>query len=237
MYRVKNNLMKKYYKKTKKIIVLLMMIFFVMSDLILGLIFYVNPGLSSTDNHIVFRKLINIYIFAVNKYDNQNSNEKNKYYRYIPNWDSIFKRDARKFPACWYDYNYIMPAPSSVNFIRKILYKRKGEYLIFDLNKASDKIRNDPYTIIIAEPFPQRGKRRVFRVKDIKTGRYDKISENLIQNQFKKQNWSPAVITEYSNSIPSECEDDSLSAKKILLKNFRIKVPAKALVSKRQSDL
>ncbi len=221
--------MKKLRKRTKAVIVLVLLVLFVIFDLIPGFMIYLKPGLSSTDNHIIFRKLINIYITSLKEYDNLDTNEKKKYYRYIPDWDSIFKGKSRKFPGCWYDYDYIMRAPYSVNLFRRMLFRRKGEYLIFDLNKASEQIRNNPDTIIITEPFPQRGKRRVFRIKDIDSGNYDIIPEKLVQSQFKKQNWRPVIQMNYT--IPGECQDECSSAKQILLKGFRVQMPEKTPLS------
>jgi hypothetical protein len=217
--------MNKKLSRRKKIVIYSFIFVIVLFDFFLGLLLYMGQGTSSVDNLIIFNNLCGYYRSIVMSHDLLDENDKKYFLRYIPNWDSFFTGEAKKFPYCWFDYDYITFAPYSINYIRKLMYKRQGAYLIFDLNTASKKVQNDPKTIIITEPYPQYGERRVLTVEGLNGNGPQRLSESEVQKQFKLQNWHPVVsFPTKGNKPPSECEDSCMRSRK-LLSGFNKKMP------------
>ncbi len=163
-------------------------------DYVLGLIIYAGSKNIAHINNITCRNIFGQYVRAVNAYDQLTDNEKKYYLRYIPDWEHFNTVEARTQSQYWTDNDYLAPAPASINYIRKLLYQRKGKLLLFNMNNTSTEIQNDPKTIIIVEPYPLRGERMALTVYGMKhQGKYTRLSEDQVQKQFKRQKWFPEV--------------------------------------------
>lgn len=193
----------RFYSKHKKIIWLLLS-GFVIYDFYAGWGQYCSAKSGSMDNYLVFNRLCNYY-FRKNQTSNENGS-KNPEKKYIRNWKTFFPGKSSYFPYLWHDKAYVILAPASINAIRKILYQRKASYLLFDLSAADKNIQEDASTIIIAEPYPQNGRRMVFTVKDLNSGIGSSLSEKDFQKQLKKQKWIPHVESPAANMTVPDWE-------------------------------
>ncbi len=167
-----------------------LVILMLLIDLVLGITESYTVRKGSTGNKLVFLYLHTMY----EDYFLQHI-DKGKFTRkYIAKWDNVFKGKKRIIPYLWEDRDYIIPAPASINYIRKLFYKRQAAYLLFDMNNASEKIQNDPNTIIISTPYSCNGGRKVYTVGSFKNLSGDVkywMPEDEYQKQLKKQHWNP----------------------------------------------
>ncbi len=190
-------------------------------DFTIGLIQY-NQKKAVRDNCLVFDTLCNLYFSVYQSFEQCALKDRKYFLKYIPNWKCFFTGNDSSFPYMWHDKEYLIAAPASVNYLRKVLYRRKAAYLLFDMNNAPESIQHDPKTIIIAEPFPTGGCRRVFTVNNLDNGGTSLMSEIDFQKQIKFQGWTPKILTPPANVYVPDLEGDFLYEKtKLNLLNLK----------------
>jgi hypothetical protein len=180
--------LRKYYRKRKRFIWSILICLFLI-DLFWGLLEDHLISSGASENKFIFMRLESIY-------GNFYEEEEKLPNCFISTWNDVFTDKSNYLPYLWRDWDYIIPAPASINYIRKLLYKRRAAFLLFDMNKAPDDIKNAPNTIIIASPYPFKGGRMVYTVGTLKNlpGKHKHwMTEEDYQKQLKRQNWSPKL--------------------------------------------
>jgi hypothetical protein len=221
--------MQKYCRKRKRYIwgVLVCLLLY---DLYSGWSLYCIATSGSKDNYFVFKRLCDYYCSINLSYEQCDMKKKKYVLRYIPNWQSFFTRQASYFSYLWHDRDYIIPAPASINFIRKLLFKREAAYLLFNMNDAPVIIQQSPNTIIIAEPYAQKGERLVFTVENLKSGVGSLMNEKDFQKQLRLQDWKPKINKPPESIVIPDWEGafqydlnlvDGLFEKKLPLRNLK----------------
>ncbi len=181
----KNIILLQKYCRIRKRFIWRVLIFLFIFDLFLGLLDAYARHFSSSKNKFTMLKLEQTYKMYYIKTN-----------RFIAKWNDVYDDKTKSLPYQWNDRDYEILAPASINYIRKLLYKKKAAYLLFNMNEADESIKNDPNTIIIASPYPYKGRRRVYTVNALKGLSGERkywVAEEDFQKQLQRQKWFPKV--------------------------------------------